>query len=251
VYYGVLEYVDANGQVTTYDLTHSTGGARYSFPTGSGCDRRDSMAKSNFSPYEDDFSPITFRLCKASEVTVFIGPLWSGSSTTRIRTIINRKALPAGSHTVFWDGLDDQGNIAHPPPGDSLILGMWRYTLPNNAVYMTGGRPVISNVSSDPNYFNPLSNTCLENGDSVEVTYTVSEDVDRVELRVISLSTKDTVRVVNQLNVVAGENYIFWNGRNNNGDFVDAGDYQLVLTATDAEGNDSMLTSVNLIRLAY
>lgn len=251
VYYAVLEYVDANGQVKTYDLTHSTGGTRYGFPTGSGCDRRDSMAKSNFSPYEDDFSPITFRLCKASEVTVFIGPLWSGSSTTRIRTIINRKALPAGSHRVYWDGLDDQGNIAHPPPGDSLILGMWRYTLPNNAIYMTGGRPVISDVSSDPNYFNPLSNTCLENGDSIRTTYTVSEDVNTVELRVISLSTKNTVRVVPKYNVAAGENYIYWDGRNNNGNFVDAADYQLVLIATDAEGNDSLLTSVNLIRLAY
>ena len=251
VYYAVLEYVDANGQVTTYDLTHSTGGTRYSFPTGSGCDRRDSMAKSNFSPYEDDFSPITFRLCKASEVTVFIGPLLSGSSTTRIRTIINRKALPAGSHRVYWDGLDDQGNIAHPPPGDRLILGMWRYTLPNNAIYMTGGRPVISDVSSDPNYFNPLSNTCLEDGDSIRTTYTLSEDVNTVELRVIRLSTKNTVRVVPKYNVVAGENYIYWDGRNNNGDFVDAGDYQLILIATDAEGNNSMLTSVNLIRLTY
>jgi len=249
VYYAVLEYT-VDGQVNTCDLTYSTGGVRYSFPTGSGCNQRNYI-KSSFTPYEDDLLPITFRLCKTAEVTIFIGPLWSGGSETRVRTIINRKALPAGEHTVYWDGLDDQNNLAHPPPGDSLILGMWRYSLPNNAIYMTGGSPVITNTTSDPNYFDPLSYTCLENADSVKVTYTVSEDVDGVELQVIDLSTKNTVRSVVQLNVAAGENYIFWDGRNNDGDFVNPGDYQLVLTAMDVEGNSSLLTSVNLVRVTY
>jgi PKD repeat protein len=249
VHYAVLQYI-VDGEVKTLDLTNSTGGTRYSFPTGSGCDQRNTI-RTNFTPYEDDLLPITFRLCKASEVTVFIGPLWSGGSETRIRTIVNRKALPAGSHTVYWDGLDDQNNIAHPPPGDSLILGMWRYTLPNNAIYVTGQRPVISNISSDPNYFDPLSNTCLEKADSVNVTYTLSEDADVVELRVISLSTKNTVRVIKEFNVNAGENHIFWDGRNSNGDFVEDGDYQLALSATDGEGNQSLLTYVNLVRLSY
>jgi flagellar hook assembly protein FlgD len=249
VHYAVLQYI-VDGEVKTLDLTNTTGGTRYSFPTGSGCDQRNTIG-SSFTPYEDDLLPITFRLCKASEVTVFIGPLWSGGSETRIRTIINRQALSAGSHTVYWDGLDDQGNIAHPPPGDALILGMWRYTLPNNAIYVTGQRPVISNISSEPNYFDPLSNTCLDNGDSVNVTYTLSEDVDIVELRVISVSTKNTVRVIKEFNVSAGENHIFWNGRNNDGDFVEEGDYQLALSATDGEGNTSLLTYVNLVRLSY
>lgn len=250
VYYAILQYI-ADGKVQTYDLTDSTGGTRYSFPTGSGCNRRDRMTKPNFSPYNDDFCPIVFRLCKASEVTVFIGPLWSGGSVTRVRTIINRKALPAGSHTVYWDGLDDQGNIAHPPPGDRLILGMWRYSLPDNAIYMTGGRPIVLNVSSDPNYFNPLSKTCLENADSVQTTYTLSEDVNTVELRVIDLSTSNTVRVVRQFNVAAGENHIYWDGRYNDGKYADSGDYQLGLIATDVEGNESLLSYSTLIRVYH
>ena len=109
----------------------------------------------------------------------------------------------------------------------------------------------MSDVSSDPNYFNPLSNTCLEHGDSIEVSYTLSEDADRVELRVINLDTKDTLRIVRNYNVDSGENHIFWDGRNNEGKFVEAQDYQLVLSATDAERNEALLTSVNLVRLAY
>ena len=251
VYYAVLQYI-VDGQVKSYDLTNSTGGTRYSFPQGSACNTRDNIGYgTSFSPYDDNFLPINFRLCKASEVTLFVGPLWSGGSATRIRTILNRKVLPAGSHTVYWDGLDDQGNIAHPSPGDSLILGMWRYTLSDNSIYVTGQRPVISNVISDPNYFNPLSNTCTANGNSINVTYTVSEDVDTVKLSVVSLSTKNTVRIIQENSVSSGENHIFWDGRNTNGDYVEAGDYQLILTATDAQGNESMLTAVNLIRIAY
>lgn len=250
VYYAVMQYI-VDGNVQTYDLTQTTGGTRYSFPTGGGCNRRDSMTKSRFTPYADDFCPITFRLCDASEVTVFIGPLYTGGSETRIRTILNRKALPAGAHTIYWDGLNDQGNIAHPPPGDALILGMWRYSLPSNAIYMTGTRPVISNVSSEPNYFNPLSNTCLENGNAVDVRFTLNEAAQRVDLQVVDLETKNTVRIVNQYDLPSGQNHTFWDGRNDSGDFVEAGDYQLILTATDAEGNNSMLTTANLVRLTY
>ena len=250
VYHAVMQYL-VDGEVKTYDLTNTTGGTRYSFPTGSSCNQRDSMVKSTFAPYEDDFSPITFRLCDASEVTVFLGPLSYGGSETRVRTIFNRRPMSKGEHTIYWDGLDDQGNMAHPSPGDRLILGMWRYSLPNNAIYMTGGAPVISAVTTDPNYFNPLSNTCADGGNRVNVNYTVSEDVSQVELRVISLETSSVVAIVTANNVQAGENNIFWDGGNLSGGFVQPGDYQLILTATDSDGNESLLTTGNLVRLTY
>ena len=250
VYHAVMQYL-VDGEVKTYDLTNTTGGTRYSFHTGSSCNQRDSMVKSTFAPYEDDFSPITFRLCDASEVTVFLGPLSYGGSETRVRTIFNRRPMSKGEHTIYWDGLDDQGNMAHPSPGDRLILGMWRYSLPNNAIYMTGGAPVISAVTTDPNYFNPLSNTCADGGNRVNVNYTVSEDVSQVELRVISLETSSVVAIVTANNVQAGENNIFWDGGNLSGGFVQPGDYQLILTATDSDGNESLLTTGNLVRLTY
>ncbi|GEM_PF-2371375 len=240
VYYAILQYT-VNGEVKNYDLTNSTGGKRDILT-------RDSI-KSNFAPYKDDLLPITFNLAKASEVTIFFGPTGSGSAELRIRTILNRKTFPAGSHTIYWDGLDDQGHIAHPPLGELMVLGTYRYELPDNAIYVTGGRPVISDMSSEPNYFNPLSNTCLDHGDSVDVTYTVSENVNAAELRIIDVLTGQNVRIVRVSNVASGKNHIFWDGRSENGKYVKAGDYQLALLATDMEGNTSLLSAVNLVRI--
>jgi len=194
---------------------------------------------------------MTFRLCSAQEVTGFIGPLNGGSDTTRVRTTVNRMPLPAGTHTVYWDGLDDNGNVAHPPPGDALISGFWRYSLPDNAIFVTGARPHITAISSTPNYFSPLSNSFLADDKTIRVSYTVSENVSRVELRVINVRSKETARVLTMSNVPAGANSIVWDVKNERDGFIPEGDYQLLLIATDMEGNSSMLTAVTLIRLAY
>jgi PKD repeat protein len=250
LYYAVLEYLD-NGQVWTYDLTNSTGGTRYSFPISSGCDARSSWV-SNFSPFDDDLLDLKFTLCSAQEVTAFIGPLWSGADQTRIRTILNRKPFPKGTHTIYWDGLDDYGNEAQQPPGDSLITGFWRYSLPDNAIFATIGTAEITAISADPNYFSPFSEKCDSNGndEGVTVNYDVSEDVARVELRVYSTRTGSLLRTSAQNSVQAGSNAIFWDGKNNNGEYVDIGDYQVGVVAIDAQGNESMLR-YTLVRVDY
>ena len=252
LYYAILGY-KLEGAWHELDLTHSTGGTRYSFPFGSGCDTRESFQDGyTFSPFDDEVFPLTFRLCKAEEVTAFIGPLWTGTDPARIRTIVNRKAFPAGKSTIYWDGLDDQGNVAQAPPGDSLITGFWRYDLPNNAIYMTGGRPQISDVTAEENYFSPFSEKCDEqgNGEGITITYTVSEDVAYVQLRVYSVATSNLVRTLRVNNVEAGEHTAFWNGKNNSGEYVDIGDYRVGILAVDAEGNESMLR-YTLVRFDY
>ena len=54
---------------------------------------------------------------------MLIGPLWTLGDVARIRTIANRQPFPAGQSTVYWDGLDDNGNVAVAPRNDSLITG--------------------------------------------------------------------------------------------------------------------------------
>ncbi len=252
VYYAVLNY-EFLGSWHELDLTASTGGTRYEFPFGSGLDQRDYFSDGfTFSPFQDQQMAMTFRLSKAQEVTAFIGPLWGGSDQDRIRTIVNRQAFPAGPGTIYWDGLTDQGEIAQAPPGDVLITGFWRYDLPDNAICVTGGTPGVTGVTAEENYFSPFSEKCDAQGRSegITLTFTLSENVQSVELRVYSVTTSTLLRTVVVNNLEAGEHSIWWDGKNNNGEYVDIGDYRLGVIAKDAEGNESMLR-YTLVRIDY
>jgi flagellar hook assembly protein FlgD len=247
VYYAILQYI-VDGQVQTYDLTYSTGGTRYTgFRANTGGSQ---WNPKTFSPFEDDFLPIRFTLNNAAEVTLFVGYLWG--QDTRIRTLTNRDPFPAGNHTVYWDGLDDNEQLATAPPGWYLIPGAWAYTLPDNAMSMTGGRPEIIDITADPNYFSPFSEKCDENGmdEGIILTYVVSEDVAQVKLKVYSLETGALLRTDAQNNISSGEHTYFWDGKNNDGEYVDIGDYQVGIIATDEDGNVSMLRYA-LVRIDY
>ena len=247
VHYAILQYI-VDGQVQTYDLTDSTGGSRYTgFRANTGGSQ---SSPATFRPFEDDFLPIGFTLNNAAEVTLFVGYLWG--QDTRIRTLTNRVPFPAGTHTVYWDGLDDNEQLATAPPGWYLIPGAWAYTLPDNAMYMTGGSPQITDIAAEPNYFSPFSEKCDENGmdEGIILIYNVSENVAQVEFRVYSLETGALLRTDVQNNILSGENTYFWDGKNNNGEYVDIGDYQVGIIATDGDGNVSMLR-YTLIRVDY
>ena len=247
VHYAIFQYI-VDGHVQTYDLTDSTGGNRYTnFRANTGGSQ---SSPATFSPFEDDFLPIRFTLNNAAEVTLFVGYLWG--QDTRIRTLTNRVPFPAGTHTVYWDGLDDNEQLATAPPGWYLIPGAWAYTLPDNAICMTGGSPTISDISADPNYFSPFSEKCDENGidEGIILTYNVSENVAQVEFRAYSLETGALLRTDVRNNIPSGDNIYFWDGKNNNGEYVDIGDYQIGIIATDGDGNESMLR-YSLIRVDY
>ncbi len=245
--YAVLEYL-FDGQVMTYDLTNSTGGNRFVPARQSTGGTTSNPVQSK--PFEDQFMPIDFTLNNASEVTLFVGILWS--TNTRVKTIFNRFPMPAGSHTVYWDGLDDNENIALAPPGNYLILGIWGYTLPDNGMLVTGGITEIGDVSADPNYFNPFNEKCDSGGndEGIIISYNIPEDADFVELRVYSLSTGNLIRVDTQSNVSAGDNVYFWDGKNNDGEYADIGDYQVGIIARNNRGSESMLR-YTLVRIDY
>ena len=250
-YYAVLQYI-VDGQVKSLDLTETTGGTRYSFPISSGCNTRSGSWVENFSPFDDERGAYTFTICSAQEVTFFIGPLYGGTDPTRTRTILNRDPFPAGTHTIYWDGLDDSGNVAQAGSGDSLITGAWRYSMPGNAMVMTGGRPEIEAVTATPNYYSPFSEKCDDQGlgEGVVIDYALTEDVASVQLRVYSLATGSLMRTFITGAASQGENVLFWDGKNNNGEYVDIGDYRIGLVATDAHGNDSLFR-YTLVRIDY
>ncbi|HOX01439.1 MAG TPA: PKD domain-containing protein [Candidatus Paceibacterota bacterium] len=240
-YYAILEYV-VGGETRQIDLTATTGGSRYN-PSRS-------TLPSRFYPFNDNMLTITFTVPGnrgASEVTAFIGLF---NVDTRFLTLTERQPFGVGTHTLVWDGVDAMGQFATPPPGDQFLFGIWGYTLPDNAIYLQSA-PVLSNVSVDPNYFDPSTPDYLTPADpTAVVTYSLSEAAN-VELTVTSLATASTLRRIEQLNVPAGTNQVVrWNGRADNGIFVDNGDYRLTLRATDSTGSTS-LARYSLVRVYY
>jgi hypothetical protein len=61
--------------------------------------------------YPNPFNPVTnieFSMAKDGTVTIAIFDV----SGRRIRTLVNGKKYEAGTHTITWDGVDDQGRTA-------------------------------------------------------------------------------------------------------------------------------------------
>jgi PKD repeat protein len=240
-YFAVLEY-DFGGEVRSIDLTNTTGGVRYN-PS------RNTLPRT-FSPFEDDLLTVNFTVPSsrgASEIQAFIGLF---NTDTRLITLLDRLPLGVGPHTIYWDGIDANGNFAVPPPGDQFLFGIFGFTLPDNAIFLQAA-PVLSNVMVDPNFFDPSTpDFVTPAAPMATITYDLDVQAD-VELTVTNLHNGLVLRRIRQFNVAAGTSLmISWDGRASDGRYVDVGDYRLTLQATDATGSSS-LTRFALVRVFY
>lgn len=240
-YYAVLEY-RVGSEVRVLDLTGTTGGTRYNPPRNS--------LPNRFNPLADDLLTVNFSVPAnqgASEIQAFIGLF---NTDTRFVTLLERVPFGVGNYTIKWDGTDPNGGIAVPPPGDSFLFGIWGFTLPNNALFIIQAAD-IANVTVDPNFYDPAAAEYLTPSNPIAtVEFDLSKKAD-IELTVTSLKTGRVVRRIRQNGLDAGTDLrMQWNGRADNGLFVDAGDYRLALQAADATGSQSLVRYA-LVRVIY
>jgi flagellar hook assembly protein FlgD len=158
--------------------------------------------------------------------------------------------LGTGAHTIKWDGLDANGQRAVPPPGDQFLFGIFGFTLPQNGIFLQAA-PVLSNITVTPSFFEPsTANFLTPARPTATLTYTLDK-LANVELTATNLTTGRVLRRIIVPNVPAGTGRtIIWDGRAENGFFVDKGDYRLALQATDSTGSPS-LTQFALVRVFY
>lgn len=241
VYFAVLTY-EADGQTFRVDPRSTTGGVRYEPKRG--------QLPQVFHPFEDEPLAITFTIPpdrRASEILAFIGLY---EEDKRFLTLLDRVPFGAGTHTLHWEGLDAEGRFTEPPAGDAFLLGLFAYTLPANAILVVAA-PVISNLTVDPNYFDPATPTFLDRRErAAVVSFHVNKPAD-IELTITSLETGRTLRVIRRRDMPTGSSHtIEWDGRTDDGVYVDKGDYRLALRATDEYGNRSLVRGT-LIRVFY
>jgi flagellar hook assembly protein FlgD len=234
-YFFLMEYT-VNNETFTYDLrTTSLYEQNYSGITH----------PSIFAPYEDDFYQVTYELPKPAHVRMHTWTwAYDYAPMELVKTLLVKELKGAGTHTEIWDGTDDKGI---PVPTDKLYaLGQIFWEVPDNAIIIKGGRPEITDVSADPNYFSPVYNPYGSTPTpSTIVTYHLSESSDVVCTIVNAQGL--VVRTIHKQNLPAGSNAIIWDGRDSAGNMVSAGSYRISLFATDGQGNQSKSRSAFLV----
>jgi len=227
-YFFVADYT-VNGQVFHYDLTNTANPNGYApsvtYPL-------------TFDPIEDRPFYAQYTANNAFEATVYVlvsdPPPW-GWPKYALKTIVMREPRKSGPYVDVWDGTDDQGNLV--PPG-FYAMGVWVWDLPDNAI-IVASRPIISDVSKEPDYFDPATNP-YGSQQQLEIRYRLSKPA-RVTLTIEDAGS-NVYKTIQQNQSGAGVFSAFWDGKNQNGDLLYPGTYKIGFEAVDDLGNRSIKT---------
>lgn len=230
-YRAILLY-DYDGATERLDLGLSTGGRQYNPPR--------TRIPSSFQPYADNPLVIDFTLSSPAEITAFMGRF---NVNTRIVTFFQRDAFGRGTHRVTWHGENSDGQLIHPPAGDSFLFGIWAYELPDNAIYVQNKIDVDA-LAAAPPIFTPTGRETVS-----DISFTLDKP-GSVEIVINDASSGVACRTEIVTGLAAGENVWQWDGQDDNGNFVAPGSYRIGVTGNDANGGKS-LTQYTLQRVYY
>lgn len=235
IYFGVLLY-EENGVTKRLDLRLTTGGSSFNPPR--------SPIPQRFAPFAGNPLTITYTLTRPAEVTAFIGRF---NVDTRLITFMQREPRGRGTHQIVWNGESGDGVLIHPPAGDSFLFGIFGFTAADNAIYVRSGAHV-SGVSTSPAIFNPGEQQIGNAQTLSSIRFTLSKAAT-VELTVYDARIGGLVATRRFSGLAAGANTVTWDGKNDAGRFVAAGDYRIGVTAVDAQGFRS--TTVYALQRIY
>ena len=234
IYYFVIDYV-VNGETFTYD-------PRETFEYEKIVPSRSFTTV--FSPYEDNFIELTYTLYDPAEVEIFFWTRGPTGLVERVRTLLVREPVGSGTHTVLWDGTDDEGNVL--PPETEYPPVIWAWNIPDNGMIVLGEKLAIADIAAEPNYFSPAYNPygALATQQTV-VSFNLLKKAN-LEVKIVNAEGA-LVKAMNIPNLPRGPNSITWDGKDMSGKLVKAGSYRITLTAVDKAGNRSNHRSVFLI----
>lgn len=206
-------------------------------------------------PWEDQFWELTFdtaaRGAGASEVTLWITPYFNRNEVTA--TLLNAEVFGSGRYRQWWAGVKDDGGYVEPrgqrrASGNDYLWSAQAFTLPDNAIVVEGGRPLITGPAADPNVYYPTTHRCLT-GQGNRLDLTLSRP-GAVTVRIFNMENGNLLRVLTTPTLPAGPNQVFWDGKAASGDYVAPGRYRAEITALSDNGNVSLLRRV-LILVTY
>jgi flagellar hook assembly protein FlgD len=193
------------------------------------------VTPTSFDPDDDD-ARITFTTNTSSDVTVTIR-----DNSGVIRTLVDDDSMSSGTHNVYWNGNDDDG--------DQVDDGTYTYRIytTNSCGTYTEQSTVRVDTGNDNNdddfdddYGDLISNISVEDatfdpddGERAKLLFDVEEDDVAITVKVIN-EDENTVRTLlsNRDYDESNENSIYWNGKDDDSDIVDDDLYIFKITAT-------------------
>jgi len=169
-----------------------------------------------------------------SEVELFVK---QRAEAGRERNLLFREPLAAESHSIYWDGTDDNGALMDKSSsGLENVIVLWAYSLPDNGVVVHGERPEVTSLTVQPSYFFPDDK---QFPDGLQINYSISK-MSNVTI-IIQNSQGRVVRTMNLGTQSAGFHTTYWDGRACEGKLADSGSYRIGLIAVDSQGSSSLI----------
>lgn len=153
-----------------------------------------------------------------------------------VKTLIANFNESSGSHSVSWDGTDDDGS---PVPDGAYTYRVEAVSIHNSSlksivngdIVVEKEPPRVSELNIYPVSFNIGSG-------NLNISFNLSESA-RVNIKVVDKKGQLVHTVINNTVKNAGFNRISWDGKVSNGKFIPQGDYTIVLNAVDNFGKIS------------
>ncbi|MHB9023618.1 MAG: FlgD immunoglobulin-like domain containing protein [Armatimonadota bacterium] len=214
----------ATASVTVQSSTTTPPPVSYSFAISG-------VSPNPFTPDSGQSTTISYSVPTTASVTIAV----LNSSGSTVRSLANLTNQSAGSKTQAWDGKDNNGSIATAGIYTVRVSGSTStgtaITAATASVEVEATPPpppsssgfTITGVSPDP--FNPSSGLTT-------ISYTVPTTA-RLRIFVTNSSGTEVRSIVNYVGITAGSYKRTWDGKNNSGAVVPAGDYTVNITGTN------------------
>lgn len=219
-------------------LIHGNPGERFDLGLTSGGIESNPVADyaSEFAPFAADPLEIEYAIDRASEVTAFLGYL--GAGTRRLFTFYQREPKGRGSHQIIWNGENEDGVLIEPPEGSSgFLVGLFAYTLPDNAIVVKNAVG-LGMLAAAPPILTPDAVTMDGSPRLSTLQFNLSRDA-RVTHTVNNADTGEEVYRKYYDNLPKGSPQLYWDAKTSQGEYVVPGNYRHGITAVDAQGNKS------------
>ncbi|MCX5713275.1 MAG: hypothetical protein NT033_00340, partial [Candidatus Omnitrophica bacterium] len=222
-YYFIIEDIMSGSLIVVYD-PRGTGGRDISHSI--------SFSATNFNPLLNQFSILDYNMPQAAKINIKVrSQRFSGPA---VKVIKYQEPVSRGSHQVLWDGRDEAGNFVDMK---AYTFAIWGYTLDENSIVVTGGRPVISNLSLNLVRFSPYDNPYSLNISQNTISFNLSKNAN-VTINIYgSGGTLFRALLVNQL-CVQGANSFIWDGKDSAGNLAIDDNYRVMMQA-EKDGNYS------------